>query len=72
MEVIQINKPAFDRIFREILVRLELDKLKRKESIADTSHLSQPQKVIVEGLINDMHRKTHYEISCLKDRLEKQ
>ena len=56
METITISKKAFDNLFQQTLEKLELINL--REDTQRNSH--------------DMHRKFHYEVCVLKNRIEKE
>ena len=65
MQVIQVKKEAFDRNFKTTLDKLKLINLQEGSINPD---LNNPAEVI--RFIDGLHRKFHYEVCMLKERLE--
>lgn len=61
MKMIVIEEKIFDQIFDEVLNRLELEQLRASKNVEPEAYQH----------INDLHRKFHYEVSTLKDRLKR-
>ena len=60
MEMIVVSKYSFDKAFQECLDKLTLEALRQAEYMG--SHSQD---------FTNLHRKFHYEITGLKDQLEK-
>lgn len=58
MKMIVISEDTFNKLFEDTLKDLELDKLREKDR---KSYVS----------VDDLHRKFHYTVSVLKDKLAK-
>lgn len=68
MKVIQVDSSVFDRIFKETLLNLELENLREKQRVVDPKFNT---KAEVDQFVTTLHRRFHYEVCCLKDKLEK-
>jgi len=68
MEIIQVNKDVFDRIFKETLLTLELENLREKQIFVDPEFNT---KADVTQFVVTLHRRFHYEVCCLRDKLQK-
>jgi len=60
MEMIVISKTQFEGLFKVCLDKLALETLREKEYFGS-----------YQQMLTNLHRKFHYEISKLRDQLEK-
>ena len=67
MKAIFVKAEDFDRHFQT-----SLDKLKLVSLQEGTINVNLNDQVLVSRFISDLHRRFHYEVCMLKDRLEKE
>ena len=60
MEAIIIKKKTFDNLFKQALEKIQLDRAISDEKNAQYDNTP----------IGELYRLFHYEVSCLKDKLE--
>ena len=65
MKTITISQEQFDEEFRKTLSALELQKLKHADELFAEMDIRN------RSFINQLHRKFHYEVCQLKERIEK-
>jgi hypothetical protein len=65
MQAIVLKTKEFDREFEATLAALKLALLE------DTVRYPAFKDAALSGFAHDLHRKFHYEVVCLKDRLMK-